>query len=308
MAIESIKPSDLNNLETGFGYFPLEYACIGRNEHLCLYKYNEIPVAVFKIKISSYFRIGLIDHGPVICGTMVPLSELFTFIMSFWSLRAIKIRSHLAVNESNISEIYKLAQRFSVFSEFSIGNVWSTLLLNVKDLNNYNVIKSQYRKGLKSDLVKARKLGLFIRERDLNEIDYWRQCMGKDKRIIVENLLSLGYHGKLIVLEVVQNEEVLGLFIFHESNRIIRYFTGVVLTQVLGFPISHIALDYTIEKSVMSESIDSLDFWGYNLISLDKKILGINRFKSSFRGEEKVFLPAIRLSSSRLGRLMLWSV
>jgi hypothetical protein len=307
MEIEEVTPDYIKNLNVLFSYIPLEFAFVRSNEHLCVCKIDNQDIAVFKIKISTLFRVGFIEHGPVLMGNEIQISELFSAIVDFWRLRALKIRCHLDANQENITQIHYLAKRFITFFDVKQGSVWSTLYLNTETNNSsYEEIWRNYRKGLKSDLSKAKRQGLSVEELDLSEVNLSEYDLSEDKRLLLARTKHASYHGELVVLQVIHEKAIMGIFIFHKCNRIVRYYTGVLLTLNRSLPVAHLALDYMIRKSVESDTCDSLDFWGYNIVSRDKKILGINRFKDAFRGKQKIYLPAIKITTSRLNRIMLW--
>jgi hypothetical protein len=278
------------------------------------YLYDETGIKSYSL-IGESRRSAYIDFGPVCCDKDIMITSLNEIIRYYREKRYFYLGVQMYYKSSYDTDYieYALNRLYKIRYFFNNENTKSSLEINLQD--SLEEISRGLRKGHKSDIKKAAKLGLTVcRTNDEKELNaffdvYAKMCKsrnieagefsGKDLKNIY-NFLTQNNKGEILVVK--DNEgTVLGGGIFVYQGITVRYLKGAANPDIRDIPILHIVLFDAIRRA-KEENFRYFDFWGYNhFANKDDQVYYINHFKKGFGGYFTFFAKKMNIDIIRGG-------
>lgn len=239
-----------------------------------------------------------IIFGPVCCDKDLMVYSINEIIAYYKRRHFFYLGIQMYYKSGNDTEYieYKLSNLHKIHYQCDTENTKSSIEINL--LESEEKIHSKIRKGHKSDIKKAVKMGCAVDlardEIDLNSFIevYSKMCRA---RRISEDKLSVGNirdihnfldKNKLGEILIVRDEsgKVLGGAIFVFQGLTVRYYKGATDPDRRDLPILHLVIFEAIKRA-KSNGFTYFDFWGYNHFAYEgEQVFNINHFKKGFGG------------------------
>jgi hypothetical protein len=260
-------------------------------------------------QINESFKTAHINFGPVCCDKEIMVVSIKEMI-GYYKRRGFYYMGiqmyYKSGYETDYIE-YKLNKLYKIRYRFNNDNTKSSIEIDLE--NSLEKIYNNFRKGHKSDIKKAQKLGLTVENvSDKAQLDtfykiYLKMCKSRnisegelleDKIFDFCNHLVDNNRGNILIVRD-NNGLVLGGAIIVYQGISVRYFRGAADPDKRDLPISHIVL-YEAIKRAKNDNFRYFDFWGYNhFADPQNPVYNINHFKKGFGGYYSFFAKKMNI-------------
>jgi len=308
--IRIISHKDLDKNSNDFLSFNAHYLqsiewCKCKEDCLVSVEDNEkdsVAMAVLRFKVLP-LKLGsicYIDRGPIGRNNADIMNHLKGLIAYLSAKNVVyTMCSPMAYTEESVNDISKnLVTNGWIQEDNTLSLYKSTLVINLK--NNLDVIRSKFRRSLKTQLNKSEKLGITVElepnESAVDEFVKYFNDMAENRglSLIDDNtqnfiLQSQKNNNAKILLASIEDKLLAGVILMKQGNRVI-YEWGMN-TQDPKFkklPLAH-KIHWEAIKWAKNEGYMSYDFGGYWLDRGNKD--PINYFKLGFTKEVEIVTP-----------------
>ena len=273
------------------------------------YLQDESGIRCFS-QIHESLRSAQIIFGPVCCEMDIMLNSINEIIKYY------KIRHFIYLGiqmyyksgfETDYIE-YKLNKLHKIQYRFNTENTKSSIELNLE--SPIEEIYSTFRKGHKSDIKKASKMGIIVDSvRDSNELNsfvevYSKMCQVRkindegisiDKITDIYNFLIENNKGYFLIVRDSSGIVIGGAILVFQGISL-RYFKGTTDPDRRDLPILHLLMYEAIKKAKI-DNFKYFDLWGYNHFAADNdQVYNINHFKKGFGGYYTFFAKKMNIN------------
>jgi lipid II:glycine glycyltransferase (peptidoglycan interpeptide bridge formation enzyme) len=260
--------------------------------------------------IYQHYRFAHIDFGPVCCNKelmITSINEIINFYKKkgFYSL---DIQMYYKTGYDTDYIEYALNKIHDIKYIFNSDHTKSSIEIDLT--HSLDEIYSNIRKGHKSDIKRASKLGLTVDYvKNKSELDsffqiYSKMCQARnidEGELTLNNIdkifdfLSENKKGKILIVKDKDNI-ILGGAIFVYQGISVRYYKSASDPDKRDYPISHLVL-YEAIKEARNEGFRYFDFWGYNhFVDKNDQVFYINHFKKGFGGYYTFFAKRMNIN------------
>lgn len=261
-------------------------------------------------QISQNFRFAHIDFGPVCCDKELMVTSI-NEIINYYKKRgflSLDIQMYYKSGYDTDYIEYALNKLHRIKYKFNNENTKSSIEIDLE--KSIEEIYGNFRKGHKSDIKKAVKLGLTVSSvKNTDDLDsffgiYSKMCKARkidegeltSKNIgEIYNYLIKNNKGQILLVKGADNI-ILGGAIFVYQGISVRYYKSASDPDKRDLPLSHLVLYEAIKESKIS-GFRYIDFWGYNHFANEKdQVYYINHFKKGFGGYYTFFAKKMNIS------------
>lgn len=296
---------DYCSIEQAIGWTKLFY----KSKICYFYLQDEIGIKSF-CQISEHLRSAHINFGPVCCEKEAMVVSIKEIIKYYKQRRYLYLGVQMYYKSGYDSEYieYAINREHKIKYIFDPGNTKSTIEIDLE--SNIDEIFNKFRKGHKSDIKRAVKLGVTINTaKNTDELDsfievYSKMCQVRNisdgelsKQNINEIYNYLTENNKGQILIVKDNDGiVIGGAILAYQGVSVRYLKGTSDPGRRDIPILHLVI-YEAIKNAKSNNFRYFDMWGYNhFVSDTDQVYYINHFKKGFGGYFTFFAKKMNIS------------
>jgi hypothetical protein len=280
------------------------------NTKICYFLLIEESQILSFCQISESFRSAHINFGPVCCNEeimVVSIKEIINYYekRNFYYM-GIQMYFKSGFETDYIE--YQINKLYKVSYVFDNNNTKSSIEIDLD--RSIEDIFSNFRKGHKSDIKKALKLGLTVEQASTrDELDsffqiYLKMCHARNisERGLTQNnifdfynFLKENNRGNILIVKD-NTGLVIGGAILAYQGKTVRYFKGAADPDKRDLPISHIVLYEAIVKA-KADNFKFFDFWGYNhFADQNDPVYNINHFKKGFGGYYSFFAKKMNIN------------
>ena len=259
--------------------------------------------------IKESYKAAHINFGPVCCDKeimVISIEEIINYYKkrNFYYL-GIQMYYKSGYETDYIE--YHINKSYKVRYKFDNNNTKSTIEIDLGE--SIEDIFSNFRKGHKSDIKRAIKLGLTVEPvTSRTELEsfyhiYLKMCEARnitegelisDKIFDFYNYLIENKRGDVLIVKD-KDGLIIGGAIFAYQGITVRYFRGAADPDKRDLPISHMVLYEAIRKA-KADNFRFFDFWGYNhFADQGDPVFSINHFKKGFTGYYSFFAKKMNI-------------
>jgi lipid II:glycine glycyltransferase (peptidoglycan interpeptide bridge formation enzyme) len=260
--------------------------------------------------ISQNFKFAHIDFGPVCCDKELMITSINEIINYYKKKGFFSLDIQMYYKSGYDTEYieYSLNKLHNIKYKFNNENTKSSVEIDLT--RSMEEIYSNIRKGHKSDIKRATKLGLTVdKVKNKDELDsffdiYSKMCKSRNidlgelssKNINeIYNYLIKNNKGKILIVKDKDNSILGGVVLVYQGISV-RYFKGASDPERRDLPITHLALYEAIKES-KNENFKYFDFWGYNHFANENDhVYHINHFKKGFGGYYTFFAKKMNIN------------
>ncbi len=304
-------------------YFAIEQS-VGWNQmfsewEICyFYLIDESEIKSFSV-ITQKYRFAHIEFGPVCCDKDLMITSI-NEIIDYYKKKgyfSLDIQMYFKTGYDSEYIEYALNNLHSIKYKFNNENTKSTVEIDLEQ--SIEEIYSKIRKGHKSDIKKAIKLGLTVeRVKNKNELDsfyrvYSKMCKSNKideaelSAINIDNTYSYlmrNHKGQILIVKDKDNVILGGAVLIYQGISV-RYFKGASDPDKRDLPITHMLIYEAIKESKI-KNFKYFDFWGFNHFADEKdRVFNINRFKTGFGGYYAFFAKRMNINLIPFGTNLL---
>jgi lipid II:glycine glycyltransferase (peptidoglycan interpeptide bridge formation enzyme) len=320
---ESIKAycnsADYCSIEQSIGWNELFY----RSKIRYFYLTDESGIKSF-CQIIENFRFAQIHFGPVCCDKELMVTSIREIINYYKKHRFCYLGIQMYYKSGYDTDYieYTLSKDYNIKYLFDSKNTKSSIEINLQD--SFDEIYKRIRKGHKSDIKKAIKMGVTADVvKDITELHsfaevYARMCKARKiddggfsgKQIEeVHKYLTDNHKGQIIVVKDNSGIVIGGIILVYQGISV-RFFRGTSDPERRDIPVLHLALYESIKKA-KEANFKYFDFWGYNhFVNENDQVFQINHFKKGFGGDFTFFAKNMNIDLFPFGAgiysLYLW--
>lgn len=302
---EFCNSSDYCAIEQYPGWFPLFF-----NTRLCYYYLQEEQGLMAYCLIIESHGFATIEFGPVSRNANTTISAIRDIVRYYKSKRYLYLGiqlPHKAGYDTDYIE-YQLNKLFKIQYRFDNRSTKSSLEIDLGQ--SMEEILRDFRKGHKSDIKKAQRLGMIVEEAasrdDLEAFAgiYQKMCAARkinedeinDRNIFkISGFLSSQGKGYILIVKNADQRILGGIILVNQGNTL-RYFKGASDPGHRDSPVLHIALYEAIKKAQL-DGFRYFDFWGINHFAGEEdQAAAINRFKKGFGGYLTFFAKRMHIA------------
>ncbi len=273
------------------------------------YLYDESGIKSYSQIIESH-RLAQINYGPV-CPDKDDMVDSISEIIEYYRKKHflfLSIQLYFKSGYETDYVEYKLNKKYKIKYIFDNANTKSSIEIDLE--NNMDDIFRNFSKGHKSDVKKAKKLGITTETinnlSDLgvfNEI-YTKMCevrnidrgeLRADAIFELYDLLKSKNRGKILIARDKSRQIVGGVILVAQGNTI-RYFKAATDLEMRSLPITHLLIFEAIKQAKI-DGFRYFDFWGINhFADKEDQIYNINHFKKGFGGYYTFFAKKMNIN------------
>ncbi len=302
---EFCNSSDYCAIEQYPGWFPLFF-----DARLCCYYLQEDQDLMAFCQIIESHGFATIEFGPVSRNANTTISAIRDIVRYYKSKRYLHLGIQLSQKAGYDTDYieYQLNKSFKIQYRFDNQSTKSSLEIDLGQ--SMEEILRDFRKGHKSDIKKAQRLGMIV-EKAVSHDDlkifagiYQKMCAARkiqEDEINGRNIFKisdfLSSQGKGYILLVKNAEQhILGGIILVNQGNTLRYFKGASDPGYRDLPVLHLALYEAIIKAKL-DGFRYFDFWGINHFAGEKdQSAAINHFKKGFGGYFTFFAKRMHIA------------
>jgi hypothetical protein len=261
-------------------------------------------------QISENFKFAHVIFGPVCCDKELMITSINEIINYYKRLHFYFLDIQMYYKSGYDTDYieYALSRLHDIKYIFDSDNTKSSIEINLRD--TVDEINSHIRKGHKSDIKKAIKMGVTVDKvnniAELNSFTavYSKMCKVRDiddgdlseKKIsAIYNYLIHNNKGEILIVKDNAGI-VLGGAILVFQGASVRFLKGTSDPDRRDLPILHLVLYEAILKA-KADNFKYFDFWGYNhFVDENDQIYNINKFKKGFGGYYTFFAKKMNIS------------
>lgn len=293
------------SIEQSPGWFELCYNT--KLRHFYVIEGNEI---LSYCRISEAYGSAQIQFGPVSRDKNAMITAINEIIGYYKKKHYYYLGIQMYLKSGyNVDFIeYALNKLHRIRYIFDSDNTKSSIEINLKD--DVETILSNIRKGHKSDIKKASKLGLQVypvkNSRDLDSFIevYSKMCrfrkinegdITKENIYRIHDYLVDNNKGFVLLLKDAEGI-IIGGAIFVYQGITVRFLKGATDPDRRELPMLHILMFEAIMRA-KKDNFTYFDFWGYNHFADEKNpVYFINHFKKGFGGYFTFFAKKMNIS------------
>ena len=296
---------DYCSIEQSLGWTKMLY-----NSKICYFLlHDETGIKSFS-QITERLGSAQILYGPVCCEKEAMVNSINEIVKYYKKRGFYYLGIHLYYKSGyDVDYIeYSLNYLHNIKYVFDNENTKSSIEINLE--KSLEEIYSKMRKGHKSDIKKAIRIGITVDSLksidDLNSFHdiYARMC--KVNRIDesefssqnskkIYNYLIENKKGQILLAKDKDNVILGGLILIYQGISV-RYFKGAADPDKKDLPISHIIL-YEAIKRARNDNYKYFDFWGFNhFANKNDHVFYINHFKKGFGGYYTFFAKKMNIN------------
>lgn len=310
MPMQSVFKFELDNIESenikkfcdSVDYCAIEQSLgwtqIFFNSKICyFYLEDESGIRSFS-QIHEKLRSAQIVFGPVCCDKELMVDSINEIINYYKKRRFIYLGIQMYFKSGHETEYidYKLNKQHKIHYRYNTENTKSSIELNLED--PIEEIYTGFRKGHKSDIKKAVKMGIIVDSvKDSNDLSsfvevYSKMCVARklhdDKLSInkindIYNYLIKNRKGYFLIVKDSSGIVIGGAILVFQGITL-RYFKGTTDPDRRDIPILHLVMYEAIKKAKI-DNFKYFDFWGFNhFVDDNDQVHNINHFKKGFGG------------------------
>lgn len=289
--------------------------CIGWTEmcyetNICYFLLTDESEIKSFSQISQHYRFAHIDFGPV-CGDKELMITSINEIISHYKKRGylyLNIQMYLKSGYDAEYIEYALNKQHRIKYKFNNDNTKSSIEIDLE--NSIEEIYSKIRKGHKSDIKKAVKLGLTVDNiKNKEELEsffevYSKMCKARnieEGELTAKNINEIFKYlinnnkGQILIVKDTDNTILGGAILVYQGISV-RYYKGASDPGKRDLPISHLVLYEAVRESKI-KGFKYFDFWGYNHFADEKdQVYYINHFKKGFGGYYTFFAKKMNIN------------
>lgn len=293
---------NINEFCKSIDYCAIEQ-CLGwtqifKDSKICYFYLKDDSVIRSFCQIHEKFRSAHIIFGPACCDKEIMVASINEIIHFYKKRHFIYLGIQMYYKSSFETEYieYKLNKLHRIKYLFNTDNTKSSIEINLE--NSLELIYNGFRKGHKSDIKKAVKLGLTVNPaKDTAELlsfteIYLKMCRVRgiiDNQISPEkiqplyNYLKSNNLGEILIIKE-SSGDVLGGAVIVFQGVSVRYLKGATDPARRDMPILHLLMHEAI-RMAKNRNFKYFDFWGFNhFVDEDNQVYNINHFKKGFGG------------------------
>ena len=303
----------IRNFCNSVDYFAIEQS-VGWNQmfsrwKICyFYLIDESVIKSFSV-ITQKYKFAHIEFGPVCYDKELMITSINEIIDYYKKEGFFSLDIQMYFKSGYDSEYieYALNKLHRIKYKFNNENTKSTVEIDLEQ--SIEEIYRKIRKGHKSDIKKAIKLGLTIeRVKNKDELDsfydiYSRMCKSRNideselSAINIDNTYSYlirNHKGQFLIVKDKDNVILGGAVLIYQGISV-RYFKGASDSEKRDLPIMHLLIYEAIKESKIN-NFKYFDFWGYNHFADENDhVFYINRFKTGFGGDHVFFAKRMNI-------------
>jgi lipid II:glycine glycyltransferase (peptidoglycan interpeptide bridge formation enzyme) len=279
------------------------------NSKICyFYLQDESGIRSFS-QIHEKLRSAQIIFGPVCCDKEIMVDSINEIINYYKRRHFIYLGIQMYFKSGYETEYieYKLNKLHKIQYRFNTENTKSSIELNLED--PIEEIYSRIRKGHKSDIKKAIKMGITVNSvKDSNDLSsfvevYSKMCLVRklhddelsiNKISDIYNYLLENRKGYFLIVKDNSGIVIGGAILVFQGISL-RYYKGTTDPDRRDLPILHLLMYEAIKKAKI-DSFKYFDFWGYNHFADDNdQVYNINHFKKGFGGYYTFFAKKMNI-------------
>jgi lipid II:glycine glycyltransferase (peptidoglycan interpeptide bridge formation enzyme) len=279
------------------------------NSNICYFILSDENEVKSFCLITQSFRFAHIDFGPVCCDKelmVISINEIISYYKKKGFL-SLDIQMYNKAGSDTEYIQYALSKLHRIKYIFNNDNTKSSIEIDLEQ--SIDEIYGKIRKGHKSDIKKAAKLGFTVdvvksddeltaffeiyakmcRARNIDEGELSSTNIGK-----IYNYLNKNNKGSILIVKDPE-QNILGGAIFVYQGISVRYYKGASDPDKRDIPVTHIVLWEAIKKA-KADNFRYFDFWGYNHFANEKdQVYYINHFKKGFGGYYTFFAKKMNI-------------
>lgn len=284
---------------------------------ICYFYLTENNKIISFCQINEKFRSAQITFGPVCQEKETMISSINEIIKYYKKKRYffLGIQLYNKTGYDNDYIEYSLNKLHNINYIFDNKNTKSSIEIDLE--NDIDDIFKSMRKGHKSDIKKAIKLGISVSkpncESEINEFIsiyskmYKSRCMtgalSSDKIRAILNYIEINNNGQLLVAKDI-DDTILGGAILVNQGISVRYLIGASDPKRRDKPIMHNLL-YEAIKRAKNNNFKYFDFWGYDhFAEKNNQMFYINQFKKGFNGYFTFFAKKMNINLIPFGAII----
>ena len=296
---------DYCSIEQAIGWTEMFY----KTKICYFYLTDESGIKSFS-QINEKFKCAHIIFGPVCCEKELIITSI-NEIIQYYKKRGFYYLDiqmyHKSGYDTDYIE-YALNKQHNIKYLFDSDNTKSSIEINLED--SIDEIYSRIRKGHKSDIKKAIKMGVTVDSvKNFIELDefskvYIRMCkvrniddgdLSEQKIREIYNYLIENNKGQILIVKDNAGIVLGGVILVYQGISV-RFLKGTSDPDRRELPILHLALYEAIIKA-KSENFKYFDFWGYNhFVDENDQVYNINKFKKGFGGYYTFFAKKMNIN------------
>jgi lipid II:glycine glycyltransferase (peptidoglycan interpeptide bridge formation enzyme) len=296
---------DYCSIEQSLGWTELFY----KSRIKYFYLLNESEIKSF-CQISERLGSAEIVFGPVCCDRDVMVISIEEIIKHYKKRGFYYLGIQLYYKSGFDTEYieYALNKHHKIKYLFNAENTKTSIELDLQD--SIEDISGRIRKGHKSDIKKAVKLGVTVdKVQNINELYSFSDIYSKMCRVrkidegsftkqnidAVYKFLVDNRKGEILIAKDNSGEILGGVILVYQGNSV-RFFRGTSDPDRRDIPMLHLVL-YEAIKRAKSDNFKYFDFWGYNhFVDENDQVFNINHFKKGFGGYYTFFAKKMNIN------------
>lgn len=311
------KSVDYCSIEQSIGWTDLFY----KTKICYFYLIDETGIKSFS-QINENFKFAHIFFGPVCCDKelmVISINEIIQYYRKrhFYFL---DIQMYYKSGYDTDFIEYALNKLYKIKYLFNSENTKSSIEINLED--SIDEIYNRIRKGHKSDIKKAIKMGVTVNKvnsiAELNSFTdvYSKMCkvrnidngdLSEEKISTIHNYLIENNKGEILVVKDSSGIVLGGAILVHQGISV-RFLKGTSDPDRRDLPILHLVLYEAILKA-KADNFKYFDFWGYNhFVDENDQVYNINKFKKGFGGYYTFFAKKMNINLVSKGYSMYMSL
>lgn len=272
------------------------------------YLYDVSGIKSYSQIIESH-KLAQINYGPV-CSDKDDIVDSISEIIEYYKKKHflfIGIQLYFKSGFDTDYIEYKLNKKYKIKYIFDNSNTKSSIEIDLT--NDIEDIFRNFSKGHKSDVKKAKKIGITTEYiNDLSDLDAFNQIYTKmckvrnidrgelraDAIFKLYDLLNSNNRGKILIARDSTKRIIGGTILVAQGNSL-RYFKAATDLEMRALPITHLLI-YEAIKQAKIEGFRYFDFWGINhFADKEDQIHNVNHFKKGFGGYYTFFAKKMNI-------------
>ena len=260
-------------------------------------------------QIREHLRSAQISFGPVCCEKETMVTSIKEIINYYKHRRFLFLSVQMYYKSGYDTEYieYALNKDHKIKYFFDQENTKSTIEIDL--ISDIDEIYNKFRKGHKSDIKRAVKLGVTVDiVKNKDELDtfadvYIKMCkvrnisageLSKQNINEIYNFLIENNKGQIFIVKENTGKVIGGAIVTYQGISV-RYLRGASDPDRRDLPILHLVI-YEVIKNAKDNNFRYLDLWGYNhFVNDTDQVFYINHFKKGFGGYFAFFVKKMNI-------------